>query len=154
MREIILMLHATTGILGVLASLWVFVDVLNINSANLLRIKVMSVVTAVMIWLTSLLGGFWYVTYYGRDKAIIKAGPWDFAHSIGMETKEHLFFTLLLLATYLPVAALTSRLIQDKSAKLLILLCSCMIVFLGLAMEGGGAIVGIGMKLGLLEGGV
>ena len=43
--------------------------------------------------------------YYYADEAWIVAGPWPFAHNFFMETKEHVILCLLILATFLPIAA-------------------------------------------------
>lgn len=149
-KEIILMLHPTFGVLAMLAAVWVFVEVIHVGERNQARIKTASLVLAVLMWLSFLAGGYWYVTYFAADKAIILAGPWRFAHTFFMETKEHLFFTLLLISTYLPIAASGSQLLVDKSARNLLLTLSGLVVLLGLVMEGSGAIVGLGVKMGLL----
>jgi len=153
-KEFILMLHPSFGVLAMLAAVWVFVEVLNVSDANRRRIKTASLAVAVLIWLSYVLGGYWYVTHYAADKAIIKQGPWPFAHGFFMETKEHLFFVLLLISTYLPIAAsnLTSgsQLVLDRGARNLLLTLAALVVLLGFAMEGSGAIVGLGVKMGLL----
>lgn len=149
-KEVILMLHPTFGVLAMLAAVWVFVDVLNVGEANRGRIKTMSALVAAFVWLSFLLGGYWYVTYYGADKAIIKAGPWPLAHSVVMETKEHLFFAMLLISTYLPIAAASKQLVASHSVRNLMLTLTALVVLLGLAMEGSGAIVALGVKMGLL----
>lgn len=150
MKEMILMLHPTFGVLGVLSAVWLFVEVINASESNVGRIKVAGVVLAVLMWLTYLVGGYWYVEFYYADKAIIKAGPWPFAHSFFMETKEHLFFTLLLISTYIPIAATNVRPVTDAGGRNLLLVLSALVVLLGLAMEGSGATVGLGVKMGLL----
>jgi len=150
MKEIILMLHPTFGVLAILAGVWVFVEVLNTSKNNLQRIKTASVVLVVLMWLSYLFGGYWYVQFYGADKAIIIAGPWPFAHSFFMEVKEHLFFTLLLLSTYLPVTTAGDRLLAGQPQRNLVLTVSLLIVLLGLFMEGAGATVSLGAKLALL----
>jgi len=104
-KELILMLHPTFGVLAMIAAVWVFVETMNVSDANIARLRKASMLTAILIWLAYIVGGYWYVVFYGGDKAIIKAGPWPFAHGLFMETKEHLFFMLLLLATFLPIAA-------------------------------------------------
>ena len=48
------MLHPTFGVLGVLAALWVFVEVLNISPANAGRLKKVSLVCALLVWLSFL----------------------------------------------------------------------------------------------------
>ena len=149
-KEFILMLHPTFGVLAMLAAVWFFVEVLNANERNLARIKTAGVLVAVFIWLAYIVGGYWYVQYYYADKAIIKAGPWPYAHSFFMETKEHLFFTLLLISTYLPIAASGSQFLVNRGARNLLLTLSALVVLLGLAMDGSGAVVGLGVKVGLL----
>ncbi len=147
--ELILMLHASFGVLGILAAVWVFAEALNNSEASQWRIRTVSVAGAVLMWLSFLIGGYWYVKYYGADKALIKAGPWPFAHSFFMETKEHVFFSLLLLASYLPIAA--AHLTPGKvPARTLVLWVAAWITLLGLAMEGAGAFVSMGAKVALL----
>ena len=97
-EQIILMMHPTFGVLALIAAVWVFVDTLNASSSNNERVRSVSKLVAVLMWLTYVVGGYWYVTYYGGDKAIIKTGPWPFAHSLFMEVKEHLFLMLIMLA--------------------------------------------------------
>lgn len=101
------------------------------------------------MWLAYIVGGCWYVTFYGADKAIIKAGPWPFAHSLVMESKEHIFLSLLLVATLLPIAAF-ANLQARKSARQLVYWSALTVVGLGLAMEGAGAVISLGAKLALL----
>ena len=152
-KEIILMLHPTLGELAKLAAVRLFVEVVitdGVNLQNQQRIKFSSMTVAILIWLSYIIGGYWYVQFYAPDKAIIKAGPWPFAHSFVMETKEHLFFVLLLIATYLPIAVAGKQWIADRSARTLLLTLAALVVLLGLAMEGSGAIVGLGVKMGLL----
>lgn len=149
-KEVILMLHPTFGVLALIAAVWVFVEVLNTSQDNLGRIRTMSLVQAVLMWMAYLVGGYWYVQFYGADKAIINAGPWPSAHGFFMETKEHLFLVLLLLSTYLPIMAFQRVLLIERSARRLTLTVAALIVLLVLAMEGAGAIVGLGVKMGLL----
>ncbi len=148
-NELILMLHPAFGILGVLATLWVLVDCLNASPANLARLRGFSRAAAVLMWLSYLVGGYWYVVHYGVDKALIKAGPWPFAHAFFMEAKEHIFLILLLLSTYLPLAT-SNDLVASVVSRRLVVLCAGLVVVLGLAMEGSGAMVAMGVKMGLL----
>jgi hypothetical protein len=148
MENIMLLLHPATGGLATLTALWVFVDTLNANEASLARAQKASILCAVLMWLTYFLGGYWYVVYYAADKAIIKAGPWPFGHDFFMEVKEHVFLMLILLATYLPIAA--SDLTSGKAARKVVLWVSGLIVPTALSMEGSGAIISIAVKVGLL----
>jgi magnesium-transporting ATPase (P-type) len=149
-KEIILWAHAVFGTLGVLAAVWLFVEVLNISETNKIRIRYSSVMTAVFMWLSFILAGYWYVTWYPADKAIILAGPWKWAHEFFMEVKEHIFFMILLLGTYLPIAVHTTNPLSDKRVRRMILVVAALIALLGLLMDGFGAIIIMGVKLGLL----
>lgn len=148
-KEVILMLHPTFGVLAVLASVWVFVEALNARETNQGRIRTASLVTTVLMWLTYVVAGYWYVVFYGADKALIKAGPWPFAHGFFMETKEHVFFMLLLLATFLPIVAYRN-LVAEHGARKLTMWVSGLVALIGLGLEGAGAIISMGAKVALL----
>jgi hypothetical protein len=66
-----------------------------------------------------------------------------------METKEHLVIMLLMLVTYLPIAA-ANNLVVNKDSRRLVLWVSGMIPLLGLMIEGHGAIIAMGVKMALL----
>jgi hypothetical protein len=149
MNEMILMTHVLFGVACIVATVWVFVDVLNANESNLKRIKWVSRVAAMFMWIAFLIGGYWYVVFYPADKAIILKGPWPFAHEYFMETKEHLVIMLLMLVTYLPIAA-SNNLAASKDARRLVLWVAGIIPLLGLMIEGHGAIIAMGVKVALL----
>lgn len=148
MTEIILMAHVLFGMLCIIAAVWVFVDVLNASAANLGRIRVMSAAVAVFMWLAYLIGGYWYLVFYAPDKAVILKGAWPFAHSFFMETKEHVIIMLLLLTTFLPVVV-SNNVAVNKAARKVALWTVGLIVLVGVAMDGAGAIIGIGVKVAL-----
>jgi len=89
------------------------------------------------------------VVFYSTDKALILKGPWPFAHEFFMEMKEHVVLMLLLLATYLPIAS-SSNLFVNKSSRNVVLWVAGLIALIGMAMDGSGAIIGMGAKIGLL----
>jgi hypothetical protein len=149
-NELILMAHVFFGVACLLASVWVFVDVINYSEANHGRIQRMSCAAATLMWIGFVFGGYWYVTYYKADKAIILKGPWPFSHNFFMETKEHLVMLLLMLATYLPIAA-ASNLAASKDARRVVLWVAGLVAVLALTMEGEGAIIAMGVKMGLLS---
>jgi hypothetical protein len=97
LSDLILFAHPTLGVFAILAALWVFVEALNADVSNLTRLRRASLACAVCMVGAWLLGGYWYVTFYTPEKAIILRGPWPFAHNLFMETKEHLFFIPLIL---------------------------------------------------------
>jgi uncharacterized membrane protein YwaF len=149
MNEVILATHVFLGVACIMATLWVFVDTLNASQANQTRIRWISRAAAAFMWGAFVVGGYWYVAFYPADKSIILKGPWPFAHEYFMETKEHLVIMLLLLVTYLPIAA-SNNLAANKNARRLVLWVSGMIPLLGLMIEGHGAIIAMGVKVALL----
>lgn len=149
MNQAILMAHVFLGVICLLASVWVFVEVLHATNANLLRIRRLSWFIAVLMWLCFAVAGYWYVTLYAPDKAIILKGPWPFAHNLIMETKEHVVIMLLLLATYLPIAA-GADLPRSNAARRLLLWALGLFAVITLSAEGMGALVAMGVKVALL----
>ena len=66
-NNVVLLIHPALGGFATLCALWVFVDTLNASEASLPRIKNVSILCAVLIWLTALLlviqggvGIFWF----------------------------------------------------------------------------------------------
>ena len=145
----IMMSHVLFGVLGILCAVALFVDVLNAREVNIERIKKLSLAVAVLMVLAFLIGGYWYVVYYGADRDIIKAGTWPWAHNYFMEVKEHLFFTMLVLSIYLPIAVYRNIPLINKNNKNLILVICALIVLIGLFMDGAGGIISRGVTIGL-----
>jgi hypothetical protein len=145
----VMMLHVALGVIGIMFAVALFVDVLNINEGNIERIKKLSLAVAVLIVLAYIIGGYWYVVYYGHDRDIIKAGQWPWAHNYFMEVKEHLFFMMMLLGIYLPIAVYRNAPLMEKEKRCLVLGICALIVVLGFFMEGAGGIIGKGVTMGL-----
>jgi hypothetical protein len=147
--DIILLAHATFGVAGCLAAVWVFVEGLNARPENAVRLQRGAlIVTACMVaaWIC---GGYWYVHFYPPEKALILQGPWPFAHNLFMETKEHLFFITAILAFLLPIAT-REKVHLNSTARQLVLSVAGLIAITGLAVEGAGAVIDHGVKVALL----
>lgn len=151
MKDALLLIHPTLGMLGVLSTLWVLVEVLNIDDDALRRIKIASITAAVLILLAWPGGGIWDTLYYEADKTVIEKGPWAFVGDTVMETKEHLFVIVLLLSAYLPITVFRGDLRADKGSRILTMTVAGFVVLSGLAMEGAGAVLGLSVKVGLLD---
>ena len=149
-NDLILLAHATLGVLGTLSALWVFVETLNAQEQNAKRIRRLAVAVAILMGVAGSLGGYWYLRFYPIERALILKGPWPFAHSLFMETKEHLFLMTLILAFYLPIAA-RDRLYSNAIARKMVLCVSMLIVLTGLSIEGAGAVIDHGVKVALLR---
>ena len=149
--DAILLAHSTFGVLGTLAAIWVFVEALNASAANAERIRRAAWMAALCMIATWILGGHWYVHFYPADRAMILKGPWPFAHTLFMETKEHLFFIPLILSFYLVIAA-RGKLFANAAARKMVLCVAMLIALSGLAIEGAGAVINHGAKVALLRG--
>ena len=149
--DILLLAHASFGVMGCLAALWVFVEALSARPENAARIRIAAFIAAIAMAGAWICGGYWYVHFYPAEKALILKGPWPFAHNIFMETKEHLFFITGILAFLLPLAA-RENLYANSSARKLVLSIAGMIAITGLAVEGAGAVIDHGVKVALLRG--
>ena len=145
----ILMLHALLGMMFILAAGFVYVDVLNANEGNVERIRLMSRVAAGLLWVTYIIGGYWYVVHYAPEKALILKGPWKFSHDFFMEVKEHVFLGMLLLGTMLPIAA-SNDIIGSSASRKLLQWVTALLVLTGVSVEGAGAIISMGAKVALL----
>ena len=144
-----MMSHVLFGVLGILCAVALFMDVLNAGGKNYQRIKILSLAVAVLIVISFLIGGYWYVTYYGAERDIIKAGTWPWAHNFFMEVKEHVFFAMLLLGIYLPIAVYQNTPLTTKKNKNLVLVICALIILIGIFMEGAGGIISRGVTMGL-----
>ena len=156
-KELMTMPHVVFGVFGILFAVWVAVEAANSSEANQNRLKLASIGTTLFMWLSFLIGGWWYVAYYGvavsnSDKSIILAGPWKWSHSFFMEAKEHIFFMLLLLSILLPIVTFHNQVFKDKKIRNLTIVIALTIVLLGMGMEGFGAMISKGVKMSLMGG--
>jgi len=149
-NDVILLAHASMGVLGTLSALWVFVEALNAREGNAQRIRRIAGAVAIFMGVTCILGGYWYLHFYPAERALILKGPWPFAHNLFMETKEHLFLMTMILSFYLPIAA-QDRLFSNAAARRMVLCVAMLIVLTGLAIEGAGAVIDHGVKVALLR---
>ena len=150
-KDVLLFLHPTFGVLGMIGALWVFVETLNASETNQQRIRIAGLTTAGLFALTWFFAGWFYTVYYGHgDQVIITKGPVPWAHSFFMETKEHLFFIPLILAFYLALVTRV-KLSANRAARVMALTVAGLIVLEGLAIEGAGAIINWGAKDALAQ---
>ena len=150
LKDSVLFAHAGFGMVGILGALWVFVETLNVRMENEERIRRVAGSTALLFVLALVCGGYWYEHFYPAEKAIILKGPWPFAHSLFMETKEHLFFVTLILSLYLPIAA-RDALAINPAARRMVLTVSMLIVLSALVIESAGAGISYGVKVAFLN---
>ncbi len=101
---------------------------------------------AVLLWITWIAAGWYYVLYYGTDKAVIKAGTMNWAHNIFMEVKEHIFYTGLLLGTLLPIAIASIKEEITKGGSKLIIHVTIALILGDLLLDIMGGAISIAAK--------
>ena len=81
------------------------------NLGFLKRMSFFAFLSFVFSWIV---GGYYYVTYYGHAvKPIILSGEFPWIHKVLMETKEHIFLFLPFLAFVLFIATYFGKNIKD-----------------------------------------
>lgn len=160
-NEILMLIHATMGSGAILASTWLLVELFNAKDSNIQRIKIASVITNVFVWLSYILGGWYYVYDYSTlDKYIIKGSTeldftgslWKFAHGFFTESKEHFFFLGIVIALYVLILAYRTSFVTDKKSRQAMIVLVAILVIGGLTLEGFGAIMAMGVRLGMVPG--
>ncbi len=97
-KPVLIGLHLGFAILGIDAFLWLLGEVVA-NAGSTVRRKASALVGLFAYVLTWIIGGYYYVKFYGPlVKPIIKAGGAPWAHAVAMEAKEHIFLFALPLA--------------------------------------------------------
>lgn len=106
MLTLALIAHVVLGLIGVGASYAVVMLLLR-RTLSIRWLRWSSAVAFFSYILSWLSGGYYYVVYYGSAvKPVIKAGDYAWAHSVIMESKEHAFLFLPVLAFMVYLAAL------------------------------------------------
>lgn len=150
LKDVLLLVHPTTGVLGALAALWVFVETLKVDAEDgVRRIKIASFTAAILMIVTWFAGGLWDWVFYPSDMEFVDKGAWAAVGDAAMEFKEHFFAIILLLAIYLPILASRGRLQTSAGDRLVMLSVSGLLALSGLAMEGAGAALAMSVKSGL-----
>jgi len=147
--QVSIMVHVLFGVLGIILAVALLVYTLNTSEKNIPKIKSLSLWTALSMVASYVLGGWWYVVYYAHERDVIRAGAWKWAHTFFMEWKEHVFFALLFLSVLLPVIAHRNDLMVPENRRLL-LLVTWLIVLIGLAVDGSGAVISRGVIVGYM----
>ena len=120
MVNLLVAIHAIAGILAIFAFLFVFIELLSSAEKTIKRIQIFAYMGTILIFISWIVGGYYYVNYYGPNvKPIIKQGSTPWVHSVIMETKEHVFLFLpfLALSVFLITFLLPGVMTREKNLK-------------------------------------
>ena len=97
------------------------------NKAKL--VKTLAIIGAILVWLSWFTVIPVYTKEYGSDKAVIKEFEQTAtAHRFGMETKEHIFYTGLMLATALGISVFYLDLNNPAARKYLLAMALTLLI--------------------------
>lgn len=147
-HEFLLLAHVTFGVIALICAGAIGFETY-LTKVWSHRKQLLSWIVLFTLTISMILGGFWYLTEYQSNKIITVAGPAPWAHKIVMETKEHWFFILMLAALLLPFAVKDEKRRNGQGGQGIVMILSIIIFSLGMAMEGMGAIISMGVRLGL-----
>lgn len=141
----LLVIHVLTGLIGVMASYAVLLNLLG-RHFSLRLLKFSSVTAAVLYIISWISGGYYYVVRYGSEvKPIIKAGDYPWAHAFFTEAKEHLFLFMPVVAVIITAIVYlygdtlnTSRATKHSTTMLalLVVLIGTFVTVSGIIMSG------------------
>ncbi len=161
-NELLILIHASTGMLATVTSVWLTVELFHAkNNTNVQRIKYGAILVNIFVWLSYIIGGWYYVFDYSSvDKYIINGSidlnfsgsAWTFAHGFFTESKEHFYFIGILIALYLLMLAYRTNFVSDEKARRLMLVLAITLIIGGMILEGFGAIMSMGVRLGMVPG--
>jgi len=151
----LIFIHAICAELGLFAFLWVLVEMLNPTETRVARAQMAAIFGFAFLFFAWLVGGFYYVEIYGLHvKPLIKASDANWVHNIVMEVKEHVFLFLPILAA-LTTALLykfDGRLLENRDARISVVLLAGLIFVLGFTIAGMGALISSGYRFALMAG--
>lgn len=138
-----LIAHIIFGLLAIMAFYAVWLNLIK-QKLNLDFLKFISLSGFLMIVLSWITGGYYYLNYYSPVVGnIVKAGPYPWAHAIFTESKEHifLFMPFLALIIYAIIWILNERIEQSPALKKSILYLSALTSVLGIIITLSGVII-------------
>lgn len=146
--------HAILGEIGIIAFVWVFVEMIKPTRARIKRAQFAAFIGAAFFIASWIVGGYYYLNAYGPDvKPLIKAGPQPWAHAIFTESKEHIFLILpfLSLFAYAILRHFNKTLKDDRNphARKSVLFISSIIILIGALMALMGYIISSGFRAAL-----
>lgn len=151
-KPVLIGLHLGFAILGIDAFLWLLGEAVA-NSKSVGRQVVAASVGLTGFALTWIIGGYYYVKFYGPlVKPIIKAGSAPWAHAIAMEAKEHIFlFAVPIAVTVFLLSRIDSKELESLGLRRGFINLTIIIAGLGLSFGLMGFIISAAARWGVLN---
>ena len=151
-KPVLIGLHLGFAIIGIDAFLWLLGEVIA-DTVSLRRRTIAAVIGSVGYILTWLIGGYYYVKFYGPlVKPVIKAGGAPWAHAIVMEVKEHVFlFAIPIAVTIYLLSRLNTNELQSLGLRRGLIRLTMIAVALGLTLGVMGFIISAAARWGIIK---
>lgn len=148
-KPILIGLHLGFAILGIDLFLWLAGEIIAnpVKRFRMVWVAGAGLLSFVLAWI---IGGLYYVNYYGSlVKPIIKAGSAPWAHSVVMESKEHIFLLIIpMAATAFFLSFLKKKEIEEYGLKLPFLVLVLLIALIALSIGAMGYIISAAARWG------
>jgi hypothetical protein len=150
-KPVLIGLHLGFAIIGIDAFLWLLGEIVA-NTGFARRRMTIATLGFVSYVLTWLIGGYYYVKFYGPlVKPIIKAGNAPWAHAIVMEAKEHVFlFAIPIAVTIYLLARLDTNELQSLGLRRGFIRITAIVAGLGLVLGAMGFIISAAARWGAI----
>jgi hypothetical protein len=146
--------HAFLGELGALCFLWALVEIINRTDSSLARARLAGCLGVIFLFACLFAVTYPYVSHYGAvTKPVIKGGPMRWGHGVVMETKEHIymFVPILALCATLSMFVAKSEGVASSAYKRIGALCA-LVVMMVFAMAGMGYIISTAVRVAIGRG--
>src|SRR3989344_2392637 len=139
----LLSIHVIAGILGVVSFYAIWFNLLR-QRFEIRTLKGYSLAGAIFLICSWLAGGYYYLKNYGAAvRDVVRAGPNPWAHNLIMETKEHIFLFLPILALVITILIWTNaeKISEDENLKNQLMILSGIVSWLGIIITLFGAVI-------------
>ena len=139
----LLSIHVIAGILGVVSFYAVWFNLLR-HRFEIRSLKGYSLAGMIFLICSWLAGGYYYLKNYGAAvRDVVRAGPNPWAHNLIMETKEHIFLFLPILALVITILIWTNaeKISEDENLKNQLMILSGIVSWLGIIITLFGAVI-------------
>lgn len=147
-----ILLHAGLGDLGSLSFLWVVAEIINGSQEGFKRARIVSLSGLVLLVLSWIVGGYYYVTTYGPVvKPVILGSSFSWAHEVVMEGKEHVFLFIPLMAAVVVISLFSTKSFKEMAVKgrTALGVLSALVFLFGFSMALMGFLIAVGARAGL-----
>ena len=146
-KYLLLLAHTITGVSSTLVAFWILIESYYLSVDSISRFKKIIKAENLLVLLVLILGGIFYIYFYPQDKAQILKGAMPAGHTLFMEWKEHLFFSIAIISVWYYYFSKNLNSDSLEFAKPILKTVSIVNVGLSLMMSLNGTLVSIAYRI-------